>query len=150
LKAGDLIGLGGRTGRATTDHLHFETRIFGDPFDSNKYIDFENFTLRSNTFYYSNKKIFIEPDNVKFDPNPPSNTLLATIKDSINSTSNQRSESTVNLSEEPSQPITHVVSKGDNLWSISKKYNITIKRICELNKIYTNQVLRIGAILYVR
>jgi len=40
VKAGMAIGLEGRTGRATTDHLHFETRINGQPFDPSLIIDF--------------------------------------------------------------------------------------------------------------
>jgi murein DD-endopeptidase MepM/ murein hydrolase activator NlpD/LysM repeat protein len=151
LKAGDIIGLGGRTGRATTEHLHFETRIFGDPFDSNKYIDFENFTLRSNNIYYINKKIFLESDLIKFDnPIQNTNTLLASNPDSLNSTKISSSSNSKSFSDQTPEPIKHVISKGDNLWSISKKYQTTIKNICELNKIYTNQVLKIGTILYIR
>jgi len=49
IKAGDVIGLGGRTGRASGSHLHFETRYYGEPFDPNIIIDFENFRLKSDT-----------------------------------------------------------------------------------------------------
>jgi len=151
LKAGDLIGLGGRTGRATTEHLHFETRIFGDPFDSNKYIDFENLTLRSNNLYYSNKKIFIESDKIKIDNSAQvPNTLIASTNKSQNSNSLTASTESKSNSNQTLEPIKHVISKGDNLWSISKKYNTTIKNICELNKIYTNQILKIGTIIYIR
>lgn len=35
VKAGDPVGLTGRTGRATTEHLHFEVRINGQHFNPN-------------------------------------------------------------------------------------------------------------------
>ena len=41
VKAGQPISLEGRTGRASTDHLHFETRINGQPFDPRMIIDFD-------------------------------------------------------------------------------------------------------------
>jgi hypothetical protein len=49
LKAGDVIGLGGRTGRSTAYHLHFEVRYCGEPFNPAKIIDFENYTLKNDT-----------------------------------------------------------------------------------------------------
>ena len=48
IKAGDVVGLGG-TGRSSGNHLHFEMRYYGEPFNPNHIIDFENFQLKSNT-----------------------------------------------------------------------------------------------------
>lgn len=42
VKAGDAVGLTGRTGRATTEHLHFEVRINGQHFNPNEVFDLEN------------------------------------------------------------------------------------------------------------
>ena len=39
VKAGQPIGLTGRTGRATTEHVHFETRINGQHFNPNLIFD---------------------------------------------------------------------------------------------------------------
>ena len=49
LNGGDLIGLGGRTGHATGDHLHFETRFLEQPINPLAFIDFEHLKLKSDT-----------------------------------------------------------------------------------------------------
>ena len=46
VQAGQPIGLTGRTGRASTEHLHFETRINGQHFNPNIIFNLEERTLR--------------------------------------------------------------------------------------------------------
>lgn len=46
LKAGAAVGLTGRTGRATTEHLHLEFRVNGQHFNPNIILNLANGTLR--------------------------------------------------------------------------------------------------------
>jgi murein DD-endopeptidase MepM/ murein hydrolase activator NlpD len=51
VNAGDIVGLGGNTGRSTGSHLHFEARYLGEPIDPNEIIDWELGLLCRDTLY---------------------------------------------------------------------------------------------------
>jgi murein DD-endopeptidase MepM/ murein hydrolase activator NlpD len=50
LKAGDLIGKGGSTGRSTGSHLHYELRFQGAPFNPERVYDFKEPTIRDQIY----------------------------------------------------------------------------------------------------
>lgn len=120
LKAGDPIGLGGRTGRATTTHLHFETRFRGEHFNPERIIDFENYTLRHDT-------------------------LLITR--SFWRSGNSAATASSGNSQEGSRY--HTIRSGDTLSKIARQYGTSVDRLCKLNGISSAKVLRIGSRLRV-
>jgi len=65
VKAGAALALEGRTGRATGDHLHFETRVINQHFDPSLLFDFENHTLKKDCLRITKKKSGIKVKKVK-------------------------------------------------------------------------------------
>jgi murein DD-endopeptidase MepM/ murein hydrolase activator NlpD len=114
------IGLGGRTGRATTNHLHFEIRKDKKALNAEKLFDFENQIVRS---WVIERK----PDKVKKE-----SVIFSNEKDTLNSEMPQV------------EPIYHKIKKGDTLYSLAKRYGTTVDSICKTNGIRPKSVLKIG------
>lgn len=58
VKAGQVIGLGGNTGKSRGAHLHYEVRYLGAPLNPEHVIDFETQKLRSDTLFLNSEHFY--------------------------------------------------------------------------------------------
>ncbi len=116
ISSGNVVGLGGRTGRATANHLHFETRFLEEPFDPRLIFDFDANRIICDTLKIS-RSIFFQP-KVK---------------------TGKKGKSTKGKSG-----TSHTIRKGESLSQIARNNRTTVAKLQKLNKIKEGEILKIG------
>ena len=133
VNAGDVIGLGGSTGRSTGPHLHFETRHNGFAFDPQWLIDFEKGTLRHRLFVLK-KKYFNIYSNYEQD-----------FEDELKNEEDDKKEDA-----EREAMRWYTIKSGDTLGRIAINNGTTVNALCKLNGINSTTTLKIGRKIRVR
>lgn len=137
VEAGTPIALAGRTGTATTEHLHFELRVMGEHFNPELMLDAENRTLKAGELLLTNNKGKVYA----------SNSLLAAPTKATADISSANSRKAINTANSIE---THTIRKGDTLSKIARQYGTSVKSLCMINNIAENNILRIGQKIKVR
>ena len=136
IRFGTPLGLGGRTGRATTDHLHFEIRKKGKALNSEHFFNFNDGNIKS---------LVLLKDR---ETNKNEDLVYDNVKDELSENITEKEDASEKLMKEAKVKAVkkkyHTIKGGDTLFSLSRRYGTSVEEICKLNGIKKSGVLKVG------
>ena len=153
VEAGQIIGLGGSTGRSTGPHLHFETRYEGYAFDPQWLIDFETGLLRHRLFVLKKQYLNANSKYVPEDEDEEYEINLGDQRDreAADSIAAVRKIEQEKAAAEAAAAQYYKIRSGDTLSKIARLYGTSVNAICRLNPGLTAKTtLRVGRSIRVK